>query len=208
MRLFIAADLDEGAQQAVAGAVAGLRALSERERQGSTRGVGWVDARHLHLTLHFLGEIDEARLPSLTESLAPALDLALPRIGLAGWGVFPPRGPARVIWLGVTQGAESLASAHEVLGRRLRAAGLTPESRPFSPHLTVGRVRTPSGLHWNRLAAAMPSAPVGEWDLRACTVLQSHLSPAGPTYRALQSIPFAGIAGTGPTETVEAPRGE
>jgi 2'-5' RNA ligase len=194
MRLFVAADLDDGAREAVFAAVARFREVSERDRRGSTRGVGWVDARNLHLTLHFLGEVDEMRLPLLEDALAPALDLAMPRVGLGGWGVFPPRGAARVIWLGVTAGATTLASAHAELGRRLRAAGIATESRPFSPHLTVGRVKTPSGLHWNRLTAAAPPSPVVEWNLRACTLFQSHLSPAGPTYRSLLSIPFAGAA--------------
>ena len=198
MRLFIAADLDDGARSAVSGAVASIRAQSERDRQGSTRGVSWVDARNLHLTLHFLGEIDEVLLPVLSDALAPALELDAPRVGLAGWGVFPPRGPARVIWLGVTAGAGTLTSAHAMLGQRLRSAGIAPESRPFSPHLTVGRVKVPSGQHWNRLAAGVPPLAVAEWDLSACTLFQSHLSPAGPSYRALLSIPFAGAVSQEP----------
>jgi 2'-5' RNA ligase len=208
MRLFIAADLDDGARAAVSEAVARFRAQSERDRQGSTRGVSWVAARNLHLTLHFLGEVDDSRMPSLEQHLAPALDADAPRLGLAGWGVFPLRGQARVIWLGVTAGADILAFAHTAIGSRLRAAGLTPESRPFSPHLTVGRVKRPSALHWNRLAAAAPSAVVCEWDLRACTLFQSQLSPAGPTYRALLSIPFAGASRQAPADTAEAHRAE
>ena len=198
MRLFVAADLDDAARAAVSGAVSRLRAQSERDRDGSTRGVSWVDARNLHLTLHFLGEIGEARLPALMDALAPALEFDAPRIGLAGWGVFPPRGPARVIWLGVAAGAGALASAHAVVGARLRSAGITPESRPFSPHLTVGRVKVPTGQHWHHLAASMPCVPVGEWELRACTLFQSLLSPEGPAYRALLSIPFAGASGRVP----------
>jgi 2'-5' RNA ligase len=208
MRLFIAADLDDGARAAVSEEVARFRALSERDRHGSTRGVSWVAARNLHLTLHFLGEVDDSRVPSLQQSLAPALDADAPRVGLAGWGVFPPHGQARVIWLGVTAGADVLAFAHAALGSRMREAGLTPESRPFSPHLTVGRVKVPSGLHWNRLAAAAPAAAVCEWDLRACTLFQSQLSPAGPSYRALLSIPFAGASRQEPADTVEARRAE
>jgi 2'-5' RNA ligase len=200
MRLFIAADLDEGARAAVAGATTRFRTLAERERPGSGRGVGWVDARNLHLTLHFLGEIDEDRLPLLRAALAPALDLAQPRIGLAGWGVFPLKGPARVIWLGVAEGADALRAAHALLSQRLRSAGITPESRSFSPHLTIGRVRMPSGPHWGRLAGGVPPDPVCEWALHACTLFQSHLSPAGPTYEALLSIPFAGAARLEPTD--------
>ena len=208
MRLFIAADLDDGARAAVSGAVARLRARSERGRQGSARGVSWVDARKLHLTLHFLGDVEEDRLPVLVDALAPALEFDAPRVGLAGWGVFPPRGPVRVIWLGVTAGAGTITSAHAALGQRLRSAGVTPESRPFSPHLTVGRVKVPSGEHWNRLLAGVPPDPVGEWHLRACTLFHSHLSSAGPTYRALLSIPFAGAASAAPADAMEGPRAE
>jgi 2'-5' RNA ligase len=180
--------------------VARLRALSERDRRGSAREVAWVDARRLHVTLHFLGDVDEARLPPLTAALAPALEFDSPRIGLAGWGVFPARGPARVIWLGVTAGAATLTSVQAVLAERLRAAGIAPETRPFSPHLTVGRVRVPSGGHWHRLTAGLPPDPVAAWDLGGCTLFQSDLSPAGPTYRALLSIPFAPASGQATAE--------
>jgi 2'-5' RNA ligase len=185
MRLFIAADLDDGARAAVSGAVAGLRAGSERGRHGPARGVSWVDARNLHLTLHFLGDVDQARLPALVDALAPALEFDAPRVGLAGWGVFPPRGPVRVIWVGVTAGGGTLTSAHAELGRRLRSAGVTPESRPFSPHLTVGRVKAPVGPAFGDLVAA--EAPVSAaCRVMACTLYRSHLSPAGPTYEALR----------------------
>jgi 2'-5' RNA ligase len=208
MRLFIAADLHSAARAAVGDAVTQLRDRAEQVRQGSTRGVSWADPRNLHLTLHFLGDIDEARLPPLTEALAPPLALAPPRIGLAGWGVFPPRGPARVIWIGVSAGAAALASAHRVLGERLRSVGMTPEARPFSPHLTVGRVKVPSGPLWGRLTASMPSEPLCDWQLEACTVFQSLLSPAGPTYRALLTIPFTAHRRREPPDIREARHAE
>ena len=190
MRLFLAADLDAAARASVAEAVTRFRDSSERDHPGCTRDVRWVDARNLHLTLHFLGEVDEGRLPSLTEAIAPALDLEPPRIGLAGWGVFPPKAPAKVIWVGVSEGAGALDCAHRVLADRLRSAGVAIEPRPFSPHLTVGRVRAASGPLWARLTGRMPSDGICEWALQACTLFQSRLSAAGPTYRALLRIPW------------------
>jgi 2'-5' RNA ligase len=190
MRLFIAADLDARARAEVAAAVRRLRDRSERDRPGSTRGASWVGAPNLHLTLHFLGEIEAARLASLEGALAPALEIAPPRIGLGRWGVFPPTGSPRVLWAAVTSGAAELALAHEVIGRRLRAAGVATEARPFSPHLTVARVKVPSGTHWPRMIAAAPSDLACEWALDACTLYESHLSPAGSAYDALLRIPF------------------
>jgi 2'-5' RNA ligase len=167
-----------------------------------------VNPRNLHLTLHFLGEINESGLPSLMAALAPPLGFEPPRIGLAGWGVFPEHGPARVIWVGVTGGVETLAASHAVLARRLRSVGITLESRPFSPHLTVGRVKVPSGQHWSRLVGGLPPAPICEWCLHSCTLFRSHLSPAGPTYEALLSVPFAGASSRQPEDASEDDRAQ
>lgn len=208
MRLFLAADLDDATRADAAAAVVRLRASAEAQRPGTTRGVAWVDPRNLHLTLHFLGEVDEARWPGLREALAPPLDQRAPTLALEGWGTFPPRGPARVIWMGVAGGTGALASAYAALGHRLKRAGIVTEARPFSAHLTVGRVKVPSGLFWNRLCTAVDAPRSGEWTVPACTLYQSHLSPAGSTYSARLSIPFAGIVSEGPVDAGEADRGE
>jgi 2'-5' RNA ligase len=206
MRLFIAADLDGTARTAVAAAVERLREGAEHARRGSTRGVAWVDTRNLHLTLHFLGEIDDAQWPALRASIAPPLGVDAPRLVLGRWGTFPPRGPSRVIWMGVNAGAEGLAAAHAEFGARLRAIGIVPEARPFSAHLTVGRVKMPSGLFWQRVCDAAPAPVTGAWTLPACTLFQSHLSPSGPTYRSLLAIPFAGAPTQPPASSKEADR--
>jgi RNA 2',3'-cyclic 3'-phosphodiesterase len=208
VRLFIAADLDGAARASVADAVERLRTRAEQERRGAARGVAWVDARNLHLTLHFLGEIDDAKGPALHDALAPPLGVAPPRLALGLWGTFPPHGPSRVIWLGVTAGAEGLAAAHAELGARLRAVGLVSEARPFSPHLTVGRVKTASGRFWPRVCEAAEAPSTRAWTLPACTLFQSHLSPAGPTYRALLAIPFAGAMPQPPECSLEANRAD
>lgn len=208
MRLFLAADLDDATRAAAAAAVVRLRASADAQRPGTTPGVAWVDPRHFHLTLHFLGEVDDARWPGLREALAPALPPGAPKLELQGWGTFPPRGPARVIWMGVAGGTGALAAAHSALGDRLGRAGFVVEARPFSAHLTVGRVKVPSGLFWNRLCAAADPPASGEWTVPACTLFQSHLSHAGPTYRARLIIPFAGTVHDGPVDAREAGRGE
>jgi 2'-5' RNA ligase len=208
MRLFIAAALDGAARAAAADAVERLRERAEEERRGSTRGVAWVDARNLHLTLHFLGAIDDARWPALHAAIAPPLAVDAPRLALARWGTFPPRGPSRVLWLGVAGGVDGLAAAHAEFGARLRAVGLVPEARTWSAHLTVGRVKVPSGLFWQRVCDAAPAPVAATWTLPACTLFQSHLSPAGPTYRALLAIPFAGAMPQPPERSLEADRAD
>lgn len=181
MRLFVAADVDEHARASLAASAAALR--SHLDAAGArASAVKWVDARHLHLTLHFLGEIDDRRVPALVESLRDPLPMAPVDLSLGGWGVFPPRGAPRVVWVGVTAGASGLATAHRLMGDRLRALGMTLEARPLSPHLTIGRVKVPVGPEW--VAAVLAAAPPAPVSCRVdhCTLYQSRLSSSGPTY--------------------------
>jgi RNA 2',3'-cyclic 3'-phosphodiesterase len=182
VRLFVAVDLDERARAAVAGSVGSLRARLEAGAYAPAHGVRWVDARHLHLTLHFLGEIDDRRVPAIVSALGDPLPMAPFDLEFGGWGVFPSRGAPRVVWVGVTAGAASLQAAHRLVGDRLAALGLASESRALSPHLTVGRVKDPAGARWVEvIAGAIPPAPAA-CRIEHCTLYQSRLSPSGPTY--------------------------
>jgi RNA 2',3'-cyclic 3'-phosphodiesterase len=184
VRLFIAADLDERARAALAGSIGQLRAHVESAGVSHPHAVKWVDARQLHLTLHFLGEIDDRRLPAIVGALGDPLPMAPVDVALGGWGVFPPRGAPRVIWAGVTAGTAGLSTAHRLLRDRLQALGLRLEPRPLSPHLTVGRVKDPVGSALTAaVAAAAPPAAV-TCRIDHCTMYQSRLSPSGPTYLA------------------------
>ena len=190
MRLFLAVDLDEKARDSVARAAAQVRQRAE-QRPGLARTVRWVDARNLHLTLHFIGELEDDRLPSLQSSLEAPLGVEPARIGFGGWGVFPGRGAARVIWISVVEGVETLARVHAALGDRLTRAGIVPEARPFSPHLTVGRVKVATGTAWADIVREVPPVACG-CTLSYCTLYRSHLASAGPTYEALLRIPLLG----------------
>lgn len=102
--------------------------------------IRWVRMDGLHLTLRFLGQTPLERLPAL-EAIADgiAARTAPFAITVSGAGAFPePRRP-RILWLGIPDGADRLASLAEDLGRRIEAAGSPIESRPFAPHLTIAR---------------------------------------------------------------------
>ena len=130
-RLFagVKVEVSAGLRRRVAGWQQALRA--ERIR--------WVRLENLHLTIEFFGETEEARIPELRQALGAAAE-GMPsfRMRLGKPGVFgPPRHP-RVLWLGVE--SEGLVALHGRVEESLRAAGWRPESRPFSPHLTLGRM--------------------------------------------------------------------
>jgi 2'-5' RNA ligase len=180
----VAIDLDDRARAALAGAVGALRLRLESAGGCPPSAVKWVETRQLHLTLHFLGEIDDRRVPAIVRALEDPLPMAPVDLGFGGWGVFPSRGAPRVVWAGVTHGLVALQTAHRLVGDRLQALGLALETRPLSPHLTVGRVKEPVGTGWlDVLAGFPPPAPVrSRFD--HCTLYQSRLSPSGPTYLA------------------------
>ncbi len=105
---------------------------------GGIPGARWLKPDQLHLTLHFLGEVDGGEMRELVAALdelsAPAFDMRL-----SGAGVFPPRGPARVLWVGVAD-PQPVRVVQERTGRILDRVGIDRERRKFHPHVTVARL--------------------------------------------------------------------
>jgi 2'-5' RNA ligase len=190
VRLFVAVDLDITARAAISASVSRLRAHAECRQGGLSRSVTWVAGRNLHLTVHFLGEIEDACVPGLQSSLARPLGIDPADVGFGGWGVFPSHGSPRVVWIGVTDGLSSLERAHALVGERLAELGVGIEARRFSPHLTVGRVKAPS---WDVLRGLVDGGDVpvaARCAVTQCTLYRSRLSPDGATYEALGHTPF------------------
>jgi 2'-5' RNA ligase len=112
---------------------------------------------------------------------------------LAGVGTFPPKGPPRVVWSGVTDGREPLLAIEQRVSERLTRAGIAAEERPYNPHLTLARVREAGGLRSAALLEAAREASLGATPVEAITLFESRLSPKGPTYVALQKTALSGV---------------
>jgi 2'-5' RNA ligase len=183
VRLFVAVELTEKARREVAAVQAELRRTSA--------DINWVEPENLHLTLKFLGEIDESRLPALTQALRDAAGPLQPfTISLEGVGAFPRPERPRVLWVGVKDGrgrlvelAEKIAAACALVLRPFDFAQ-DQHDRPFSPHLTIGRVRSGGAL------AAIPFKTSEPIRVDRLVLFQSKLSPHGPTYTPLAGIPL------------------
>ena len=102
-------------------------------------GARWVTPEQIHLTLRFIGEVDNGVFADVAETLA-RIDTAPFTLRLEGVGHFPPRGQPRVLWAGVGDGAP-LARLHDMLEARLRRLGLEPDRRNFAPHVTLARLK-------------------------------------------------------------------
>jgi 2'-5' RNA ligase len=186
MRLFVAVDLDEPLRRAAARVT---RTLRDRLERAETYGVSWVAPDNLHLTLRFLGEVSDEVAREVTTSLSAPYPVPAFDIELAGVGMFPPTGSARVIWLGVVQGGDQLAALHAQVEQRL-ASYLPPEERPYRAHLTIGRFRVPAPARV-RESIVSPNTPVGRCTVSQVTLYRSQLSPKGAVYTALLGAPLA-----------------
>ncbi|MBS1820324.1 MAG: RNA 2',3'-cyclic phosphodiesterase [Acidobacteria bacterium] len=184
-RLFTAIELTGATRDAVA---AEQRRLTGALRSSGGRDLRMVRAPQLHLTLVFLGEVAEDRVPTITEAMGRDLPCEPFSLSFAGAGVFPPRGPARVLWLGVAEGAAQVVRLFDLVSDRLAAVGVPRETRVFAPHLTIGRWRErgPSRLSLPEVGT-IATEPVS-----VVTLFHSRLLAAGPEHTAIAHARLAG----------------
>jgi 2'-5' RNA ligase len=172
MRAFIAIEIEDGVRAALA------RVQNEAPVTG--RGVRWVKPESLHLTLKFLGAVEDARVERVTNAMRAAVAGATTfELAARGVGCFPnPRSP-RVLWAGLADEPALLALAERV-ERECRALGFPAEERPFRSHITLARIAGRVALDPTRLA---PDRPVfGSWRVPRVVLMESQLSPRGSRY--------------------------
>jgi 2'-5' RNA ligase len=188
VRLFAAVEIGESLASAAAALQGELRQRSARLAPRAK--VTWIPPERLHLTIRFIGHVDEARQRAVTAALEPRLDVRAFDLALCGTGAFPPRGEPRVIWTAVAGGLERLQQLEREVTLRLQEAGIRAEDRPYSPHLTLARVRDAQGLRSAALLEDHRDVDLGAVRVEAITLFESRLSPKGPTYVALQQTPL------------------
>jgi 2'-5' RNA ligase len=191
VRSFVAIELPPEVRDALAGVQACLRPL--------TKDVRWVAPEGIHLTLKFLDGIPAAMVPRVAGALALLEASAPPALRLDSAGAFPNWRAPRVIWVGLGGDIEALSVLRGRVEQVLRPLGFSPDLRPFSPHLTLGRVRDnarPEGLR--DLAGAAQALKVEPAPFRAdgVTLFQSRLTPSGAVYTALARVSLFGHSGS------------
>jgi 2'-5' RNA ligase len=187
LRTFIAVDIGKSIRNRVV-------ALQEALARSGT-DVKWVEQENLHVTMLFLGEVDERQVPSVCRVVAectaqhPTFTMQV-----ATAGCFPnPRRP-RVLWVGIGQGTQELCTLHDAMEPPLLELGCyRREDRPYSPHITLGRVK--SDRPTDRLAAALAKQAGwqgGEVEVQEILVMSSELRPQGPVYTVLSRARLGG----------------
>ncbi len=159
--------------------------------------VRWVRPESIHLTLKFFGDISEnavANISAVAEKAAAAVgpfDLAI-----GGAGSFPDPHRPRVVYLGMNGDVARLVIFQKELERALQEIGFPREERPFRPHLTLGRIKSPKGLIG--LAEALEKGETytaGRFIASGLNLFKSDLTPRGAVYTRLAGYPFAGQEG-------------
>jgi len=190
LRLFVAVELPDSTKRELTATIDALK------RSGIDESVGWVRAEGIHVTLKFLGAVEQARVEAINTALRIGLKDARP-VGLRpeGLGSFGGRRSLRVIWAGLSGDNEALAGLAAAVERALVPLGFPTEQRAFNPHLTLARVRdgTPPGER-ERVAAVLQQASTPAFTMfhvQHVSLMQSTLGRGGATYHALTTFPLA-----------------
>ncbi|WP_137290985.1 RNA 2',3'-cyclic phosphodiesterase [Natronorubrum halophilum] len=199
MRSFVSVDLPDALAQPVS---------RLQDEFADANGLTFTDPEQAHVTLKFLGDVDEDGLPELERELEAAVkdadvDPFTARFG--GLGVFPSLDYIRVVWLGVEDGGEELTRLHEATEKRTTEMGFEAESHDFTPHVTLARMEHAGGkdLVQQLVRESRASSPgderrsrgsepeVGEMDVEEIRLTESTLADEGPAYSTVESFSLA-----------------
>ena len=152
--------------------------------------VKWVKPHSIHVTIKFLGDVEEAHLDSIYEAIHQGVSGVKPwRVGVKHIGTFPGMRNPRVVWVGLDDPTGTIMTVQDQVQAELVKIGFEKERRAFTPHLTVGRVRTPKGK--KDLVSFLldeREREFGEMQVNRVVLYKSDLKPTGAEYTALQEF--------------------
>ncbi len=179
VRVFIAVDIEDPLL------------LSRLERlRDSLEGTGVpmkpVETENMHITIRFIGEIPESRIEDIISTALDPINVAPFTIKLAGLGGFPNPYRPRVVWVGVSQGAEGLEAINHIVETGLRKAGFRPERQEFHAHVTLARIKGTRNLEkMVKMMISYRDVEIGEMLVDKVRLKKSTLTRKGPIYETL-----------------------
>ena len=152
-------------------------------------GVKWVEGENLHMTLRFLGEMNESDLGKLSELASAASREVRSCTGrLSGLGAFPSLERPRVFWVAMKEGGTELVDLSQKLERGLVEGGFGKADKPFRPHLTIGRVRVPKGIDALTQKIKRTEFETESFPIDSFSIVKSTLTGKGPIYTKLSTF--------------------
>lgn len=166
----------------------------QEELKKSVIEVKWVKPENIHLTLKFLGHITPEELEKVKLATRETLKPFAPfEVSVSGLGAFPKIEYPRVIWVGIDKGKKELTKIASRIEENLAKIGFAKEKRGFSPHLTLGRIKSLKGRE--RLIETftkLKAANLGNMRVTKIFIMKSELRPLGPVYTSLEEIDLKG----------------
>lgn len=190
LRAFIAIQLSVDLKRQISELQAELK-----RRMPESRGLSWVNPEGIHLTLRFLGDMDEAHIEAITRVLqTAAASVQTFRLEARGIGGFPTPARARVLWVGLSGEAGAISALQQLqatIEEGVVEIGFAKENRAFTPHLTLARIRE-RGAGGSVAGIVMNEADrvVGELRAGSVSLIKSELRPKGAVYTSLVEVPF------------------
>ena len=186
LRCFIAIELPDEIR-------AGLSRLQAQLKSGNQPKVKWVDPYGIHLTLKFLGNVSGDRISQITGAIGQAAQGASPfHLEVKGLGVFPNLRRVQVAWVGITGEVDKLAQLQQRIESNLARLGFAPELRPFTPHLTLARVRDQASpderQRFGQLIASTKFETAYPLHVDAISLMRSQLTREGAIYSQISSV--------------------
>jgi len=197
IRAFVAVELNPEVRAAVARLQEEIKSRVERAllRAAPQARIQWVRPEAVHLTLKFLGDVDEARIPEVEQALERAVaPLTRFAVEAGGLGAFPDSRAPRVLWVALGGQTNHLARLASQVERALEPLGFPPEMKPFNPHLTLARIKERSrdvGRVMAESGVVESGGVLGRLDVDAVALIKSELKPSGAVYTRLFQVPLA-----------------
>jgi len=185
IRSFIAIELPDQLKQALGQ----LQAQLKSDRQS---WVKWVDPNSIHLTLKFLGNIAATKTGEITRVIEEATQAVSPfRLETKELGAFPNLKRVQVVWLGMGGDVEKLGQLQQRIESNLARLGFTPESRPFTSHLTLARLRNQAAFNERQEFGQLLTATrfqVFNFEVNGINLMKSQLTRSGAIYSRISHV--------------------
>jgi len=185
LRTFIAVSLSSSV-------LAGIDKLMRTLRPHFGDEVRWVESKNLHITLKFLGDVPLNDLPQLIRAVTQSTEQTYSfDLTFQGLGTFPSRESPKTLWIGCREGSEELSQLADMMNEALLPLGFPKESRRFSPHLTIGRVKKqPHEVSLMPIFDEHQNRLFGACSVNEVQIFSSELTRRGPIYDELAAIPL------------------
>ncbi|MDD5191149.1 MAG: RNA 2',3'-cyclic phosphodiesterase [Dehalococcoidales bacterium] len=185
VRCFIAIELPVEVKNELAGLIHSLK-------NRSLNFMSWVDPKGIHITLKFLGEVSQELIPDIEQSMEDAAQQSHPfQLGVSGTGAFPNLNRPELIWVGVNGEMDKLNALQKNIDINMEMLGFPREKKPYTPHLTLARVRIEAPdfdrQRLGKLLAATSFTSALAVKVTGVHLIKSQLTPTGPIYTVMKT---------------------